>query len=324
MGHINYQCLRGKVHAVAPAEPPTNPHLWILLEANGEQWFATINVRSDKDAPGEPVGKSYLYYLVDADFEHPYRASILARPEGLSPVERSFAGGAMDFQRAGLFDPTAMRVLPPEGPGHDGLVQRLTGMLQLAKDQDCDVFVYGNAFAKDNPHQTDAAFGYTPPTPFGLDNVHMAQGDPQAINVRLHENGVWHDGACFVWDGRARRMTAIFLSFQSQGWHTNDNGDLIYGATGAEAPAYDFSKGEGALIMPPPRAARLTTVHRGPDGACSVVLTNMTPAPLDLTGWTLIVDARQSTALPCLDPRPGPADEPRLAGGRSRRTLAAS
>ena len=73
VAHINYQCLRGKVHAVAPAQPPTNPHLWILLEANGEQWFATINVRSDKDAPGEPVGKSYLYYLVDTDFEHPYR-----------------------------------------------------------------------------------------------------------------------------------------------------------------------------------------------------------------------------------------------------------
>src|SRR5271157_4633581 len=119
VAHINYQCLRGKVHAVAPAQPPTNPHLWMLLEANGEQWFATINVRSDKDAPGEPAGKSYLYYLVDTDFEHPFAPSILARPEGLSPVERSFAGGAMDFQRAGLFDPNNMRVLPPEGPGHE-------------------------------------------------------------------------------------------------------------------------------------------------------------------------------------------------------------
>ena len=72
------------------------------------------------------------------------------------------------------------------------------------------------AFRKDNPRQTDAAFGYTPQTPFGLDNVHMAQGDPQSINMRLRENGVWHDGACFIWDGRASRMTAVFLSFQSQ------------------------------------------------------------------------------------------------------------
>ena len=166
---------------------------------------------------------------------------MLARPQGLTPVERSYAGGAIDFQRGNLFDPNAMRILPPEGAGDDGLVHRLSAMLQLAKAQDCDVFFYGNAFAKDNPHQTDAAFGYTPDTPFGLDNVHMAQGDPRALDVRLHENGVWHDGACFIWDARARRMSAIFLAFQSQAWHTNDSGDLIYGATGCEAPLYDFA-----------------------------------------------------------------------------------
>ena len=304
MGHVNYSCLRGKVHAFAPA-PAGNPHLWVLLEAGGRLWFATINVRSDKGQLADPVGKSYLYYLIDNDFRHPIVPSILARPPGLSAVARDYASGALDFQRGNLFDPRAMRVLPMEGQGGDNLEHRLTAILQLAKDQGGDVFFYGNAFAKDNPHQTDAVFGFTPDTPFGIDNIHMAQGDPKAIDLHVRENGVWHDGACFVWDGRARRMTAIFLSFQSQGWHTNDTGDLIYGATGAEAPAYDFSKGEGALIMPPPRAARLTTVHRGPDGACSVVLTNMSPAPLDLTGWSLLVDARQSTALPASTLGPG-------------------
>jgi hypothetical protein len=121
-----------------------------------------------------------------------------------------------------------------------------------------------------------------------------------------------------VWDGRARRMTAIFLSFQSQGWHTNDNGDLIDGATGAEAPAYDFSKGDGALSSPPPRAAQLTTAHRGPDGACSVVLTNMSHAPLDLAGWRLRIDARTTTALPSAALAPGqPTSIALPAGGLS-------
>jgi uncharacterized protein YukJ len=304
MGHINYQCLRAKVHAVAPAAPPTNPHLWVILEANGEQWFATINVRSDKDALGEPAGKSYLYYLVDTDFDHPFIPSILARPQCLSAVERSFASGALDFQRAGLFDPNAMRILPPEGPGRDGLVQRLTSILQLAKDQDCDVFFYGNAFSKDNPRQTAAAFGYTPPTPFGLDNVHMAPGDPQSINIRLRENGVWHDDALFVWDGRASRMSAVFLSFQSQAWHTNESGDPIDGATGAEAPAYDFSNGDGSPISPPPRLAQLTSARRGPNGAASVVLTNMSHDPLDFSAWTLVIDAK--TPIDLLATRLGP------------------
>ena len=305
MAHINYQCLRGKVHAFAPAEPATNPHLWVILEAGGAQWFATVNVRSDKDAPGEPVGKSYLYYLIDHDFKHPIVPSVLARPPGLTPVERSYAGGAVDFQRGNLFNPNAMRILPPEGAGDDGLTHRLGAMLQLAKTQDCDVFFYGNAFAKDNPHQTDAAFGYTPPTPFGLDNVHMAQGDPRAIDVRLHENGVWHDGACFIWDARARCMIAMFLAFQSQVWHTNDSGDLLYGATGCEAPLYDFSSGAFSALPIPKRAAEITSAHRAPDGTGSVVLANMSAAALDLSRWRLVVDAERVYPLPATPLAPG-------------------
>jgi uncharacterized protein YukJ len=305
LSHINYQTLRGKVRAFAPAEPSTNPHLWVILESGGQQCFATINVRSDKGAPGEPVGKSYLYYLVDTDFAHPILASVLARPQGLSPVERSYAGGAIDFQRGNLFDPAAMRILPPEGAGDDGLVHRLSSMLQLAKTQDCDVIFYGNAFAKDNPHQTDAAFGYTPDTPFGLDNIHMAQGDPRAIDMRLHENGVWHDGAAFIWDARARRMSAIFLAFQSQAWHTNDAGDLIYGSTGCEAPPYDFGAGQFAPLPQAKRAAEITSAHRALDGTACVVVTNMTSAPLDLTNWRLLVDAAANHPLPATPLAPG-------------------
>jgi uncharacterized protein YukJ len=290
--------MRGKIHDYRPAEPPSNPHLWVVLAAQGRLWFATINVRSNKDLPGEPAGKSYLYYHIDTDFTHPFLPSILARPEGLSPVERAYAAGALDFQRAGLFDPRDLRILPPEGPGNDGLVQRLGASFDLAKAQGSDVFFYGNAFARDNPHQTDAAFGYTPNTPFGLDNVHMAQGDSNDINLRLHENGVWHDGACFVWDEHARRMSAIFLAFQAQAWHTNDNGDHLYGVTGAEAPAYDFEKSDGTLVAPPPRAASLTSVHRGPDGACSIVVTNMGATAIDLSGWAVTIDAAQRLALP--------------------------
>ena len=305
MARVNYHCLRGKVRAFAPAQPATNPHLWVILEAQGREWLATINVRSDKDAPGEPVGKSYLYYVIDHDFAHPITSSVVARPAGLTAVERSYAGGAVDFQRGNLFNPNAMRVLPPEGEGEDSLVHQLSAMLQIAQAQDCDVLFYGNAFAKDNPRQTDAAFGYTPDTPFGLDNIHMSQGDPRAIDMRLHENGVWHDGAAFIWDARAQRMSAIFLAFQSQGWHTDDQGDLRDGATGCEPPRYGFT---GGALTPLPllkRAAKITSAHRAPDGANSVVVVNMTSAPLDVTNWRLLIDAQTAHPLPVQQLQPG-------------------
>jgi uncharacterized protein YukJ len=315
MGHINYVCLRGKVHAFAPAAPAANPHLWVLLDVGGAQWFATINVRSDKGQPGDPVGKSFLYYLIDTDFHHPIIPSILARPPGLSQVDRSYGAGALDFQRGNLFDPRAMRVLPMDGDGDDNLVHRLSAILDVAKNTGSDVFFFGNGFHKDNPHQTDAVFGATPDTPFGVDNIHMVQGDPKAIDQHVRENGIWHDGACFIWDEQAKRMTGAFLAFQTQAWHTNDNGDVIYGATGSEAPLYDFSNGLGAPLPLPQRAAELTSLHRAPDGTGALVVTNMTNAPVDLAGWTILAEATKSLPLPAGALLPGqPLSVPLAAG----------
>jgi len=305
MGRINYNCLRGKVHAFAPAQPPTNPHLWVILEESSRQWFATINIRSDKDAPDGPPGQSYLYYLIDSDFNHPVIPSILARPMGLSPLARDYGSGALDFQRGNLFDPRLMRVLPAEGEGEGTLVHRLQANLQVAKSVGADVFFYGNAFSKDNPRQTDAAFGYTPTTPFGVDNIHMTQGDPRAIDQRVHENGTWHDGACFIWDDASRRMSAVFLAFQAQAWHTDESGEPLPGATGAEPPHYDFANGLGEPLPPPLRAAEITSAHRAPDGTGAIIVTNMSAAPLDISGWTILAEAQQTTGLPATSLAPG-------------------
>ncbi len=289
---IFYQVLRGKVRDIALAAPQPNPHLWIAVAAAGQTWFATINVRSDKEPEGAPPGHANLYYLVDDDFRHPLVPSILARPEGLSPphatLGRDYASGALDYQRGALFDPGAMRVLLPGAPGEDGLAERLTSLFQLAKAQGHDVIFYGRTFKMSKPHQTDAAFGYTPDGPFGVHNIHMAQGDHPDLKVRDVENGIFGDGACFLWDENGRRMTAIFLAFQAQSWHTDEAGNAVAGATGDEPPAYDYAH-DGALIPPPPRAAELIALNVQPGGGAAVTLANMTSTPLDLSRWTLSI-----------------------------------
>ncbi len=309
---IFYQCLRGKVVDFAPAEAnadgSVNPHLWVVVEAAGHKWFATINVRSDKEPDGAPPGHAFLYYLIESDFSHPIIPSILTRPEGLSPahspMERSYAAGALDYQRGNLFDPAAMRVLQPGAPGEDGLLQRLESLFALAKQQGQDVIFYGRTFKMTKPHQTDAAFGYTPDGPFGLHNVHMAQGDPPNNKIREVDNGAWGDGACFLWNEPAKRMTGTFLAFQAQGWHTDDNGAPLEGVTGCEPPRYDFANG-GAVVDPPPRAAELTSAHLTPDGAATAVVANMGQTPLAMKGWTLSIDAGAPFPLPDATIDPG-------------------
>ncbi len=302
---IFYQVLRGKVRDVALAAPQPNPHLWVVVEAAGHTWFATINVRSDKEPEGAPPGHANLYYFVDTDFRHPLVPSILARPEGLSPahvpLERAYETGALDYQRSALFNPNAMRVLQPDA---DALVARLTSLFALAKSQGHDVVFYGRTFKMTKPHQTDQAFGYTPDAPFGIHNIHMAQGDRPDLKVRDVDNGIFGDGACFLWDGTTHRMTAVFLAFQAQAWHTDANGMAVSGVTGDEPPSYDYAHG-GVLTPPPPRAAELTSVHVQPGGAATVILANMATAALDLAGWTLAIDARAPEPLPPATLNPG-------------------
>jgi hypothetical protein len=126
----------------------------------------------------------------------------------------------------------------------------------------------------------------------------MTQGDPRAIDQRVHENGPWHDGACFIWDQSARRMTAVFLAFQVQAWHTDENGAAVPGLTGSEPLAYDFANGLGEPLPQQSRAAEITSAHRAADRTGSVIVANMSAGPLDLTGWSILAEAETNMTLP--------------------------
>jgi hypothetical protein len=65
----------------------------------------------------------------------------------------------------------------------------------------------------------------------------------------------------------------------------------------------------------PQRAAELTSLHRAPDGTGALNLANMTNAPVDLTGWTILADAEKSLPLPAGALAPGqPLSLPLAAG----------
>ncbi|MFL9898021.1 DUF2278 family protein [Paraburkholderia fungorum] len=284
MGQINYSCLKGKIDRFKPA-PVGNPHLWMLVEVGSDSFFATVNVQSSKGMPGLPVAGSYLNFLVDEDFRHPIVAYLRQLTPGLADQERSYAAGAVDYIKGNLFDPRKMRVLPSQSSGGDDLVHRLSALLGLAREQNDDIVIVGSQF-RTSQGQTDAVFGETPE--FGIDNTHMAQGDPAAIDDKLHENGAWHDGAIFLLSTNTDRVTAIFLAFQTQAWQTDTDGQPADGTTGFEAPRYDFSNGGlGNLVPTPSPLAELTSLNRLADGTGRLVIANMSTESLDVSDWSV-------------------------------------
>jgi uncharacterized protein YukJ len=301
MGQINYSCLKGKIDRFEPA-PAGNPHLWMLVGAGSDSFFATVNIQSSKDAPGSPVAETYLNFFIDDDFQHPIVKHLRGLQPGLQQQERSYAAGALDFIKGNLFDPRKMRVLPSEGAGDNNLIGRLQALFGLARDQNDDIVIVGSQFPTTHG-QTDAVFGETPA--FGIDNTHMAQGDPPEIDAKLHENGAWHDGAIFLFSTTTDRVTAIFLAFQTQAWQTDANGQAVDGTTGFEAPRYDLSGGKlGNLLPASAPLAELTSLNRLADGSGQLVVANMSTKPLDLTGWSVTTPGA-SLDLPATTIAPG-------------------
>ena len=105
----------------------------------------------------------------------------------------------------------------------------------------------------------------------------------------MGDDGVWQDGAFLLHHPAENRWSALFLAFQSQALHTDDEtGHALPGARrfedvvrGTVPGEHEFNDGVvrivGALVNP-----------AGHDpGLESVTLLNLAPEPIDLAGWQI-------------------------------------
>jgi len=129
----------------------------------------------------------------------------------------------------------------------------------------------------------DKVFGFDPGN--GIHDIHMNQGNAGQFKK---DNGVWQDGGLLVSypDGH---WSAVFLGFQSQAWHTNDQtGDAIdgpvpVGPAGPVEPAGPAPTGDAEIVIV---GALVNPVGPAPEAEV-VTLLNTTPHPVDLAGWQL-------------------------------------
>ena len=110
----------------------------------------------------------------------------------------------------------------------------------------------------------------------------MNQGNSQRFRG---DDGVWQDGGLLLHYPTGQQWVAIFLAFQSQAWHTDDQtGHALPGPEpGEPQPEPDHTlRIVAALVNPPGPAPEAETV----------TLLNASPVPVDLAGWA-IADAQK-------------------------------
>jgi uncharacterized protein YukJ len=204
----NYGVIKGTALQFKLAGRPNQPHLHLLMDANGAKQDIAINVLS--------MDGSEILYQIRANFT-PFNADALkALPVGRHLCEGN-DGVAIDYVRSpDLVQKDQMKELAVEELHmHDDVI----ALLQKAIDEKAPVYQFGQQFSDS---RENTFFGFTPDE--GGHDCHMDQGNPKGSHDQ--DNGTYQDGGLFVeWaDGT---FSALFIAFQSQSWNTDENGDAV-------------------------------------------------------------------------------------------------
>ena len=290
-----YGVLAGQVVDSRAEGGADSPHFQIRVRGGGTDFRVAVNVLSQESPPD-------LLFVAEESFSHPLLQALPDLPDGFTAVPSQAGGVALDFIRGNLFDRQAMRVLPATAPGPDNdLADKLAHYVSRAAAAPAAwVYAFGQRWGPEGG-VPDKIFGFSPGN--GVHDVHMNQGNTGHFRS---DDGVWQDGGLLLHYPGQDQWVAIFLAFQSQAWHTDDqSGHALQGPPGPEP-----GPGPGPGPAGAEHAIRIVAALPNPAGPApereTVTLINAGAQDLDLTGWALA--DRLGQRMP-LDPATLPAGE---------------
>ena len=277
----NYSVLKGSAIDFRFASG-SNPHYQVLVVDDTAQYRIAINVQSQD--------RSDLEYIISSHWEHPLQDLLRELPRGIRAIQSRPGDIALDYIRGNVVDPQLFTSIPMNLPGPDNdLNEKLDHYVQRAMaDENAEIYAFGETWGPEN--KRDKIFGFLPGA--GIHDIHMNQG-----NDTRHRNddGVWQDGGLVFHFQAQDQWVGIFLRFQSQAWHTDDE-------TGHAIEIPTSGPPSDEIPSAPPRPDTLPTTDR-PDGLVRIVgafvndphsperetitLLNRSNREILLTGWKI-------------------------------------
>jgi len=273
-------------------------HYHLHLDADGIHHRASVCVRS-------ALEPSAMEYCIRPDFRHRITPLLSCLTPGYHELPRHPGSLALDYIRDGeLVDRNEFLTLPCSGPGcGEDLDKVLDGVIcEALDDPESWVYAFGEPWEMQG---SDRFFRFFPSR--GMHDIHMNQGNAP---IYWEQDGAWQDGALLIERPRLNRWIGVFLKFQSQTWHTEDDtgharlanfmhhGDGVpIGHGGARRPE-GMVRIVAARVQPPlTHAARHDSRHGRRGRSETVTLLNVCPTPVDLNHWSLVNRDKRSWRL---------------------------
>jgi uncharacterized protein YukJ len=205
----NYSVLQG-LPTAGKVVTDASTHYQITLQATAGPFTVAVNIESTD-------GSEVLYAILD-NFQPPDPAGLLALPSGMHPLPSTPGGLALDFVReqvngAPMITLDQMTLLP-ESQGIRNHATPLENAVDTLLNQTIadggTIFAFGSAYADSG--QVD-----------GIHDIHMNQGNPAGTFSK--DNGIWQDGAIFIYQPSTATWTALFIAFQTESWNTDSSGN---------------------------------------------------------------------------------------------------
>jgi uncharacterized protein YukJ len=288
---MNYGVLKGKVCGYK-RDSDSSPHSELLMEINGEKFRIAINVRSSKG----PSHKRLIEYLIKQDIKHPIIQEIAQLREGWTNLG-SNRKASIDYIRSNIFRANELKPVPHlvSGPNND-LFEYVEDLINHAKNQQATIYAFGERWGPED--NRDDYFDFIPGN--GVHLIHMNQGDSS-------NNSVFSDGALLV-NFPSGSVTGLFLKFQSQVWHTSeDGGKPIDGSPAVnviDIPEEEDTIEPWEIIAknsPYHLAQIIAAMVKPSSGPEFVTILNTTEQPLNLSDWKILdEDDRSDTIQSCV------------------------
>ena len=148
-------------------------------------------------------------------------AALLALAAGMHTLPSKAGGLALDFVREQVAGKPmitqAQMGLLPKGlaltAAANPMLNAVDTLLNQAVAAKSTIFAFGSAYADNG--KVD-----------GIHDIHMNQGNP-AVGGHSGSNGIWQDGALFLYAPATKLWTAVFIAFQTESWKTDNSGNPL-------------------------------------------------------------------------------------------------